>query len=329
MSVSPVRSFDVATALTLLPRLENPVARAAILKAKTEGRATVELEVGWLPADLSGVEASVAQKGYGGSSAFAAATYGGQVLKGYATGAINVVLDTANLVNRATNAVLTPLGVPAFKTDGHIAATSEAEASAQRAVQLASFVVPAGVVLSSARGAAAVTAAARVVAAERVAVPVATEAVAARMAAPAVPPAAEVAATAARVRPARPELPFPQAAPAARRQNLSTRSAQPVETHRIKEHVFNGELDAARVEANTGTLLEKHGRSWNHVGELRAAQNALLNRIKELKRDLNKPLYQFSEAQRVEATRELKEASTLLDKTEGFLPRVKAPPTPK
>ncbi len=110
---------------------------------------------------------------------------------------------------------------------------------------------------------------------------------------------------------------------------MSTRSAQPVETHRIKEHVFNGELDAARVEANTGTLLEKHGREWNHVEELRAAQSALLNRIKELKRDLNKPLYQFSEAQRVEATRELKEASTLLDKTEGFLPRVKAPPKPK
>lgn len=70
-----------------------------------------------------------------------AATWAGQTAKGYATGAINGVLDAANLVNTGVNAGLSAVGVDyQFKTDMNIAATSPAEQAAQNAITVASVV---------------------------------------------------------------------------------------------------------------------------------------------------------------------------------------------
>lgn len=67
------------------------------------------------------------------------ATWAGQTAKGYATGAVNGVLDAANLVNAGVNAGLDAVGIDyEFKTDMGIAPTSEAERHAQNAVTVAS-----------------------------------------------------------------------------------------------------------------------------------------------------------------------------------------------
>jgi hypothetical protein len=68
-------------------------------------------------------------------------TWAGQTAKGYATGAINGVLDAANLVNSGVNLGLNAVGVDyQFRTDMGIQATSPAEQAAQNAVTVASVV---------------------------------------------------------------------------------------------------------------------------------------------------------------------------------------------
>lgn len=69
-----------------------------------------------------------------------AATWAGQTAKGYATGAINGVLDMANVVNMGANAALDAVGVDyEFATDMEIAPTSETERHAQNAITIASM----------------------------------------------------------------------------------------------------------------------------------------------------------------------------------------------
>jgi len=91
-------------------------------------------------------------------------------------------------------------------------------------------------------------------------------------------------------------------------------------TDRLKAHVLNGELDAARRESAGQVVARKaDGTPWNHVQELRDAQRGLLNRIDSINRQLSRD--GISDAQRSALQRELGEASRLLDKTEGYLPR--------
>jgi uncharacterized phage-associated protein len=91
-------------------------------------------------------------------------------------------------------------------------------------------------------------------------------------------------------------------------------------TDRLKKHILNGELDAARREsAGEVVARKKDGTPWNHVKELSDAQNGLLNRINELKKQLEN--INLGQEDKAELIRELKEASKLLDKTEHFLPR--------
>ena len=94
----------------------------------------------------------------------------------------------------------------------------------------------------------------------------------------------------------------------------------PTKTDRLKNHVLNGELDAARREA-AGEVVARRadGTPWDHVTELQDAQRGLLKRIDVLQRKLSDP--RLSAAERAEAQRELGEASRLLDKSEEFLPR--------
>jgi hypothetical protein len=64
----------------------------------------------------------------------------GQTAKGYATGAVNTVLDTATMINKPINAGLDALGVPyQFPTGIRLEPTSPAEANAQNAIELATI----------------------------------------------------------------------------------------------------------------------------------------------------------------------------------------------
>lgn len=91
-------------------------------------------------------------------------------------------------------------------------------------------------------------------------------------------------------------------------------------TDRLKKHILNGEMDAARREAAGEVVARKaDGTPWDHVTELRDAQNGLLNRINKIKRELAGS--DLDDATRAALQRELSEASKLLDKTEEFLPR--------
>jgi RHS repeat-associated protein len=94
----------------------------------------------------------------------------------------------------------------------------------------------------------------------------------------------------------------------------------PTKTDRLKKHVLNGELDAARREAAGEVVARKpDGTPWDHVAELQDAQRGLVKQIGKLKKKLSDPALPPSE--RSEAQRELGEASRLLDKSEEFLPR--------
>ena len=91
-------------------------------------------------------------------------------------------------------------------------------------------------------------------------------------------------------------------------------------TDALKNHILNGELDAARREAAGEVVKRKaNGIPYNHVKELQDAQNGLLNRIAAIYKQLANPA--LNGATRSALQRELSEASKLLDKTEEFLPR--------
>lgn len=93
----------------------------------------------------------------------------------------------------------------------------------------------------------------------------------------------------------------------------------PTRTDRIKEHVTERDLDAARRELNGEVVARKpDGTPWDHVDEVRNAQRGLANRIEQLKRQLQDT--RLSDADRATAQDELTEASKLLDRTKGYVP---------
>ena len=88
----------------------------------------------------------------------------------------------------------------------------------------------------------------------------------------------------------------------------------------MKEHILNGELDAARREAAGEVVARKpDGTPWDHVTELQDAQRGLLNRIAKINRELSNS--SLDDAARKALTDELSQASQLLDLTEEYLPR--------
>ncbi|MFB8282605.1 polymorphic toxin type 28 domain-containing protein [Nocardia colli] len=95
---------------------------------------------------------------------------------------------------------------------------------------------------------------------------------------------------------------------------------RPTKTDKIKEHLTDRDLDAARRELNGEVVARKpDGTPWDHVHEVRDAQNGLVNRIGQIQRSLADS--RTSAAERQELERELSEASRLLDYSEQFVPR--------
>ncbi|WP_245664583.1 polymorphic toxin type 28 domain-containing protein [Nocardia grenadensis] len=97
-------------------------------------------------------------------------------------------------------------------------------------------------------------------------------------------------------------------------------SDRPTKTDKIKEHLTDRDLDAARRELNGEVVARKpDGTPWDHVREVRDAQNGLVKRIDQIKRQLGDS--RTNPADRAELERELSEASRLLDYSEQFVPR--------
>jgi len=91
-------------------------------------------------------------------------------------------------------------------------------------------------------------------------------------------------------------------------------------TDRIKEHLTDRDLDAARRELDGEVVATKpDGTAWDHVDEVRNAQRGLVNRINQLKQQLGDS--RISDTDRAALQSELSEASRLLDHSEQFVPR--------
>jgi hypothetical protein len=91
-------------------------------------------------------------------------------------------------------------------------------------------------------------------------------------------------------------------------------------TDRLKEHLTDKDLDAARRELNGEVVATKStGQPWDHVDEVQNAQRGLVNRINQLKRQLGDS--RISDGDRSAVESELSEASRLLDYSEQFVPR--------
>ena len=101
----------------------------------------------------------------------------------------------------------------------------------------------------------------------------------------------------------------------------STSSVEPgTKTDRLKEHLTDRDLDAARRELDGEVVATKpDGTPWDHVDEVRNAQRGLVNRIGQLKRQLGDT--RISAADKSVLQSELSEASRLLDYSEQFVPR--------
>lgn len=91
-------------------------------------------------------------------------------------------------------------------------------------------------------------------------------------------------------------------------------------TDRLKEHLTDRDLDAARRELKGEVVARKpNGQPWDHVDEVRNAQRGLLNRINQIKRQLSDSRLSGTDRSPLES--ELSEASRLLDRSEQFVPR--------
>ncbi|HEX6683019.1 MAG TPA: polymorphic toxin type 28 domain-containing protein [Candidatus Limnocylindrales bacterium] len=106
---------------------------------------------------------------------------------------------------------------------------------------------------------------------------------------------------------------------AARKSDLDGTPRIPSKTDRMKEHLTERDLDAARREAAGEVVARKpDGTPWDHVDEVRNAQRGLNNRIDQLKRQMGDT--RLSDAERAAVQDELTEASKLLDHSKGYLP---------
>jgi hypothetical protein len=91
-------------------------------------------------------------------------------------------------------------------------------------------------------------------------------------------------------------------------------------TDRLKEHLTQKDLEGAMRESKGEVVARKpDGTPYNHIQEVRDAQNGLRNRIDQLKRQLGDT--RISDSQRAAAQSELSEASRLLDHSEKYLTR--------
>ncbi|MEY8042170.1 putative T7SS-secreted protein [Saccharopolyspora cebuensis] len=91
-------------------------------------------------------------------------------------------------------------------------------------------------------------------------------------------------------------------------------------TDRLKEHLTERDLDAARRELDGEVVARKpNGEPWDHVKEVQDAQRGLSNRIDQINRQLGNT--RTTPEQRAALEDELSEASRLLDRSEEFVPR--------
>jgi hypothetical protein len=103
------------------------------------------------------------------------------------------------------------------------------------------------------------------------------------------------------------------------RPDLATR-AEPTKTDRLKEHLSDRDLDAARRELQGEVVARKpNGTPWDHVREVQEAQRGLVNRVTRLQRQLEDG--RTSDAEKPAIETELSQASRLLDHSERFVPR--------
>lgn len=94
----------------------------------------------------------------------------------------------------------------------------------------------------------------------------------------------------------------------------------PTKTDRLKEHLTDKDLDAARRELNGEVVNEKgSGVPYDHIKEVREAQDGLANRVNRIKQLLSDSRLKPEERPDLES--ELSEASRLLDYTEQWFPR--------
>ncbi|WP_108718364.1 putative T7SS-secreted protein [Miniimonas sp. S16] len=99
----------------------------------------------------------------------------------------------------------------------------------------------------------------------------------------------------------------------------ATKGERGTPTDRQKEHLTERDLDAARRERAGEVVARKSdGTPWDHVQEVRNAQQGLWNRIAKLKRMLGDS--RLSPEARQAAQEELSEASRLFDHSKGYLP---------
>ena len=122
-------------------------------------------------------------------------------------------------------------------------------------------------------------------------------------------------------KPGDPPPPWHELAPPGAPPPIEIPGASASKTDRIKEHLTDSDLDAARRELNGEVVARKpDGTPWDHVQEVRDAQTGLVNRIEQLKRILGDS--RTTDAAAAAARSELSEASRLLDYSEQFVPRL-------
>lgn len=90
-------------------------------------------------------------------------------------------------------------------------------------------------------------------------------------------------------------------------------------TDRLKEHLTDRDLDAARREANGEVVARKpNGEPYDHINEVREAQHGLRSQIIRLQRKLGDT--RLSPEDRAATQAELSEASRLLEHSKSYLP---------
>ncbi|WP_130342492.1 polymorphic toxin type 28 domain-containing protein [Herbihabitans rhizosphaerae] len=106
------------------------------------------------------------------------------------------------------------------------------------------------------------------------------------------------------------------------RKNNDKTKGEPTQTDKHKKHLKRSDLDGARRESGGEVVKRKAktGVPYDHVDEVQNSQRGLLNQIDWLNKKLDDSRTSDADKKKMEA--ELGEASKLLDRSEGFLPRL-------
>jgi hypothetical protein len=101
---------------------------------------------------------------------------------------------------------------------------------------------------------------------------------------------------------------------------LARASSSLARHNRAKEHLTRSDLIAAARElANKMTGMNPAtGKPWDHVTEVRQAQDVLLRQIETVKASLSNP--NLTVAERIQLQQALSTASKMLDYTTQFVP---------